>query len=264
MSQKGLKTPISYYGGKQMMVKDILPLIPDHLVYTEPFFGGGAIFFAKEPSKIEVINDVNHEVINFYKVAQSRIEQLQEKINETLHSRELHARAHVVYQYPALFDDVTRAWAFWVLSSQGFACKIGGSWGYDKTSNSVAKKVHNGKARFGEELKQRIEMVQIECTDAINVITSRDREEAFHYCDPPYFNSDCGHYKGYTRADFERLLHCLANVKGKFLLSSYPSEILEEHTERYGWYTRKIEKQLAISAQAKGKKVEVLTANYPI
>lgn len=62
------KTPISYYGGKQAMLKKILPLIPDHVVYVEPFFGGGAVFFAKDKSEVEIINDYNSNVANFYRV----------------------------------------------------------------------------------------------------------------------------------------------------------------------------------------------------
>jgi DNA adenine methylase len=61
-----MKTPISYYGGKQSMLKHILPLIPEHKIYVEPFFGGGAVFFGKEPSKVEVINDYNSNVVVFY------------------------------------------------------------------------------------------------------------------------------------------------------------------------------------------------------
>ena len=63
-----LKTPITYYGGKQMMCGKIVPLIPKHRLYCEPFAGGAAIYFAKEPSELEVLNDTNRELINFYKV----------------------------------------------------------------------------------------------------------------------------------------------------------------------------------------------------
>ena len=63
-----LKTPISYYGGKQNMLKEILPRIPEHTIYTEAFFGGGAVFFAKPPVKSETINDTNNMVVNFYDV----------------------------------------------------------------------------------------------------------------------------------------------------------------------------------------------------
>jgi len=62
-----MKTPITYYGGKQTLLKYLLPLIPQHKLYCEPFFGGGAVFFAKPKSDVEVINDINGEVINFLK-----------------------------------------------------------------------------------------------------------------------------------------------------------------------------------------------------
>ena len=67
-----MKTPISYYGGKQTLLKHILPLIPEHALYTEAFCGGCAVLFAKEPAKCEVINDINTELVNFYQVAQRK------------------------------------------------------------------------------------------------------------------------------------------------------------------------------------------------
>lgn len=57
-----MKPPITYYGGKQKLIKHLLPLIPEHNLYAEPFFGGGALFWAKEPSNVEVINDTNREL----------------------------------------------------------------------------------------------------------------------------------------------------------------------------------------------------------
>ena len=89
MKKSVLKTPISYYGGKQKLVSTILPLIPAHKMYVEPFVGGGAIFFAKEPSHIEVINDTNKELINFYNILQNRFVELQKMVAVTLHSRTL-------------------------------------------------------------------------------------------------------------------------------------------------------------------------------
>ena len=79
-----MKTPISYYGGKQAMLKTILPLIPEHQIYCEPFFGGGAVFWAKEPSKYEYINDFNDLVVNFYEQLKNNFEELKSKIIATL------------------------------------------------------------------------------------------------------------------------------------------------------------------------------------
>ena len=76
-----------------------------------------------------------------------------------------------------------------------------------------------------------------------------------------------GHYKGYTEKDFENLLQLLSKIKGKFLLSSYPSEILEKYTKKYKWSTQKIEMPVTIHINRGLKpkvKTEVLTANYEI
>mgnify|MGYP001558098777 CR=1 FL=1 len=75
-----MKTPITYYGGKQTLLKYLLPLIPQHKMYCEPFFGGGAVFFAKPKSEVEVINDINGEIVNFFKVIKTKFPELQKEI----------------------------------------------------------------------------------------------------------------------------------------------------------------------------------------
>lgn len=106
MKTKIMRTPVTYYGGKQKLVSKILPLIPKHLLYVEPFIGGGAIFFAKPPSHAEVINDTNKELINFYSVLQNRFVELEKIVAVTLHSRRLHRDAQVIYDSPHLFDEI--------------------------------------------------------------------------------------------------------------------------------------------------------------
>jgi len=259
-----MKTPVTYYGGKQKLVSTILPLFPEHILYTEPFCGGAALFFSKEPSEIEVLNDLNSELINFYKVMQQDFISLQKKIKITLHSRRQHKDASVMYNNPHLFNDLDRAWAVWVLASQSFASMIDGTWGYDKAKNTTSKKIINKGVQFTEEYAIRLQNVQLECADALYIIKSRDHEQAFHYCDPPYFNSDCGHYGGYSVHDFEQLLKTLAEVKGKFLLSSYPSELLEKYKKRYGWHQVRVEQRVSVNKGAGKLKVECMTANYKI
>jgi DNA adenine methylase len=257
------KTPITYYGGKQLLVKDILSLIPTHNTYAEIFFGGGAVFFAKAKSKVEIINDNNRFVINFFDQVKSNFQELQAMIQRTPHSRALHRDAHVMYSNPHLFTDLERAWAFWVLCNQGYAGKIGSSWGYGTANCEVEKSLLNKRMYFLEDLQQRLEQVQIECTDALRIIELRDRDYTFFYVDPPYFNSNMGHYDGYTLQDFENLLQALSKIKGKFLLSSYPSDILEQYRESNGWYQIEITMTTSASKSRK-KKTEVLTANYDI
>lgn len=260
-----LKTPVSYYGGKQKLISTILPFIPEHRLYCEPFVGGGAIFWAKEPSPVEVINDQNREVINFYKVIQRQYEDLYQLIDETAHSRALHQDAAVVYRYPHLFNEVMRAWAFWVQTNQSFASKILGGWAYARKENTCEKKTANAIERFREVYRDRLKLVQIECNDALKVIASRDCPDAFFYCDPPYPETDQGHYDGYSMEDFRRLLDVLAGIGGKFMLSSYPYDLLTEYAQRNGWRQVTVEQRITAQKAGAGKqkfKTEVVTMNY--
>lgn len=220
MTTINLKTPISYYGGKQNLATKILSMIPEHTLYAEPFLGGAAVFFGKQASEIEVLNDTNRELMNFYKVVQNDFVSLEKEIRITLHSRDFHHKARVIYNNPDLFTEIKRAWAVWVLSTQSFSSQLDSTFGYDRSSNTTTKKVINNKGRFTEQMAYRLQNCQIECADALYVIRSRDAAHSFFYCDPPYFNSDCGHYDGYSEQDFENLLKSLSAIKGKFLLSS--------------------------------------------
>ncbi|MCG9911833.1 MAG: DNA adenine methylase [Flavobacteriales bacterium] len=262
-----MKTPLSYYGGKQKLVSTILPLIPTHNLYAEPFVGGGAVFWAKDKSNVEVINDTNRELINFYQVVQRDFVSLEREVRISLHSRSMHKDAQVINSAPHMFNEVKRAWAIWVLATQSFASGLDKAWGYDIQKNTTSKKIQNKKDSFTEDLAIRLQGVQIESTDAIRIIEMRDRPDSFFYCDPPYVGSDCGHYDGYTQTDFDGLLSILSKIKGKFLLSSYPNKALTECIKAYGWHHIQIQGTVSV-ANNTGKpqkaKTECLTANYPI
>lgn len=262
-----MKTPITYYGGKQRLSATIIELMPEHSTYVEPFIGGGAIFWAKKPSPVEVINDTNRELINFYEMVQNEYAKLEKYIRISLHSRSNYNDALIVYNNPHLFSRIKRAWSVWVLANQSFGGKLGKGWGYEKSSIRIPKVVANKRDSFTFDYAVRLEKVQIECADALKVIKSRDTPYAFHYCDPPYFNAGCGHYEGYTMNDFEELLKTLELIKGKFLLSSYSSELLAYYTNKNGWYNKSINLPVSvisgIGTKAK-RKIEILTANYSL
>ena len=180
-----MKTPISYYGGKQTLSAVILGLIPEHRIYCEPFFGGGAMFFAKKPSDVEIINDTNKELTNFYEVVKDDFQALEHEISLSLHSRDKHRQAEVIYENPDMFSRVKRAWAVWMLANSSYGNKMNSSFGYDLTGGS-SKKLDNKREAFTEEYARRLRRVQIECCDALRVIRSRDTAETFFYIDPPY------------------------------------------------------------------------------
>jgi DNA adenine methylase len=261
-----MRTPLSYYGGKQQLATRILGMIPEHQVYCEPFCGGAAIFFAKEPSRVEIINDTNGELINFYEVLKLNFPALEQEIKISLHSRKQHRQAEVVYANPDMFDRVKRAWAVWMLANISFGSKLNGCFGYDRTG-TTSKKMANKRSGFNIDYAIRLQQVQIECCDALRIIQSRDTPETFFYLDPPYVGTEMGHYDGYTQMDFDALLGLLKGLQGKFLLSSFRNKSLADFTRRNGWHT--VDLRLASAMTHSGgrttrNKIEVLTANYPI
>lgn len=262
------------------MASKIIGMIPDHTIYTESFLGGGAVFWNKEPSAHEVINDMDDNIINFYRVLQVNFDELFQEITTTLHSRTQHLDAKYIlksepeklsksYTY-RLTDSsmkpdlsVRRAWAFWVQANMSYSSKLFGGFAYDRSDDAkTTRAIMNKREAFQLHYKERLKNVCIECNDAIKVIQSRDTDTTFHYCDPPYFNSDCGHYGGYTQENFEELLNTLAGLKGKFLLSSYPSDILDYFVKEYGWEQKSWTTSVSVTNKTNKKKTEVLTFNY--
>ena len=255
------RTPISYYGGKQTMLLHILPLIPPHKVYTEAFFGGGAVFWSKEKAPVEIINDFNANVYTFYKVLQSDFPALKKLVEQSILSREAYKSALVIYHSPFVFSEVHRAWAFWYATNCGFSNQVGNC--RIATDSKNANTLHNKIDRFTDTYSERLRGVQIENNDACEIIALRDTPETFHYIDPPYVGAKQGHYGGYGQEHFDELLATLANVRGKFLLSSYHNEELSKYVQKYGWHQKEISMHLGSSNSGK-KRLEVLTANYPI
>ncbi len=262
LNKANMKTPITYYGEKQNMSKLIVSLIPEHNLYCEPFVGGAAVFFAKPSSPVEVINDLNGEVVNFYQMCKMEFNKLSKKIQATPHSRKLHTESAAILNDAENHKPLDRAWAFWVQTNMSFSARMFGGYAYERKSNSTVKRLFNKKHAFTTEICKRLDFVDLESNDAIKVIQSRDTPESFFYVDPPYFNADMGHYDGYTEKDFVVLLTILSKIKGKFLLSSYSSTILTRFTKKYKWKNWSKESRVSVTKNTKKSKTEVLTGNY--
>lgn len=257
-----MRTPISYYGGKQTMLKHILPLIPPHKIYTEAFCGGAAVLFAKRPAEAEFINDINMELTNFYWCAKVYYNDLKQEIDKTLHSRDIHAHAAHVNAYPQFFTPPQRAWAVWALCKMSFASMMDGSFGYD-FSGTMPKKLQNARDEFTQQLCQRLERVTIENRNALDVIASYDDTEAFHFVDPPYINSDCGHYEGvFSEHNMEQLLQLLETVKGRFMLTMFPFDMIHDYAEKNGWVIHRVERTISASKSSRRRQEEWMVCNY--
>lgn len=262
------KAPLTYYGGKQRITQMILPFIPEHRIYCEPFFGGGAVFFAKIPSYLEIINDHNENLINFYEQCQTNFENLATAIGNTLHSESLYRHAVAIYNGLEPADVLTRAVSTWIVFNQSWNSSARAGWKFDigTGGSHIAKTLAHARRNFCPWLKKRLQYVQISCRDALQVIKERDTVDTFFYLDPPYPDTNQGHYSGYTWENLEELLTLLAAIKGKFMLSNYPSEMISKYSAEKNWPTRQIffKKDSCLVQDRKSLKTEVLLMNYEI
>jgi len=224
-----MKPVISYYGGKQRMASKIIPLIPQHTVYVEPFCGGATILFAKPWPAItnnddyrEIINDKDKHLINFYQQLRENGEELIRRIQLTLHSEEEYRIAKQL----DCEDKIEAARRYYVNAQQSFTCKINGGWARSLSGRNQAACWANKLPRLPEYLS-RMASVQVSCQDALTVIKQFDSPQTCHYCDPPYPGTSCGHYKGYTLDDFKQLVAALDACQGSFLLSNYDQPEVE-------------------------------------
>lgn len=268
-----MRPPYSYYGGKTNMLPHILPLIPKHVQYVEAFFGGGALLFAKVPSKNEVINDLNANVTNFYMQLKTNFYELQKLIHGTIHSEILHTEAQkIIFEEPEKHDDLKRAWAWWVCNNLSFSFVANGGFAFGTTGMALGTR--NRRDRFTDRYVKRLECVEVFNRDALDLIKLKDHPDTFFFVDPPYVSSDCGSYKGYTESDFINLLNALQNIKGKFLLTSYPEKSLlqyrdmlsvEKEGEDRGWRWQDTKQIVSINGKREDTKfkTECMTWNYP-
>jgi len=261
-----MKPAFTYYGGKQRLAETIAAMIPAHKIYVEPFAGGAAVMFAKPVPAgnshyyREVLNDHNHLLINFYRVLQNpdKRELLLERLSLTPYCQDFHTESRNLLLSDE-GNDVDRAWAFFTNLQQSFSKVLFSGWAKGRISQNNAATWASRVARLPECLS-RLEHVFISNIDALECIRFWDSADTFFYCDPPYVDAEQGHYGGYKQEDLDRLLTCLGEVKGKFILSgyvnaSYPAE----------WSTVELASSASASCHTAKRSIsrtEILVSNY--
>jgi DNA adenine methylase len=210
-----VRGPLSYIGGKNRLAKVIIPRIPNHTSYVEPFAGGAQILFHKPPSKTEVLNDLDGELVNFYRVCQSHYEELVRYMRYMVVSRAWFKWLEAVP--PNTLTDIQRAARFFYLQKNAYGGRV--------TRKAYAIHVASGPGFNPETLEkhlaethERLARVQIENLPYDKILKLYDRPDTFFYLDPPYY--DIRLYRhNLEHDDFEKLAENLKAIKGKFLLS---------------------------------------------
>jgi DNA adenine methylase len=250
-----MKPLISYYGGKQRIASRIVEQIQriDHKIYAEPFCGGCAVLYAKpepRPSNWdnyrEAINDTNELVVNLYRVARDQPDELHNLIELTPYSRIEYKKAVEICKGDRGADELKRALALYVNAQMSFANIMNTGWGASKNSPNLAATWETKRQRLKAALS-RLSRVHIDCQDALSFIDQWDHPDTLFYCDPPYINTECGHYDGYSLADYQALCDKLDSIQGSYILSNYPQLIAPASAQH------KIEIAATASSSCKGK-----------
>ena len=232
------KIAFGWYGGKFSHLDWLLPLLPETHHYCEPFAGSGAVLINRLPSPVETYNDIDGEVVNFFRVLRTSREALVEAIGLTPFSREefylsLHTNG-------TKLSDIERARRFFVRARQartGLAQTASlGRWANCKqTSRAGMSGVVSrwlGSVEALPEIAERLLRVQIENRPAADVIKLYDDRRTLFYCDPPYLHSTRGDSKayGYELAEDEHhaLGELLRSIKGKVALSGYRNKLMDK------------------------------------
>ncbi len=237
----GIKRPaLRYFGGKWKITPWIIRHIPEHDCYVEPFGGAMSVLLQKAPSALEVYNDLDGEVVNFFRVLRTRTSELMRAVDLTPFSRAEYKAAHEI-----ACDDLERARRLYVRAWQG----IGGPSTKDQTGWRSQVINNRGKTTIEDWIEnrhlalvaERIRSVQIECDDAIRVIERFDAKGTVFYCDPPYVaETRTARWSGHAyenemdNADHGRLLECLQAARGMVLLSAYDSQMYRKALK--GWH----------------------------
>lgn len=224
----GAKSLISYYGGKWRMSSHIVPLIPRHTVYVEPFAGGLSVMFAKPYPKLgniqhyrEVVNDIDENLTNFYMQLRDNGDELTRLLSLTPYSQKECELARNL----DIDDKLEKARRYFVNVGQRFGKNVNGGWGTGKVSENHVYAWANRVDRLPEFI-ERMRLVYISCEDALHCIKRWDSPHTLFYCDPPYPNTNQGHYAGYTSEDYQHLINTLDGCVGNFILSCYPQDNL--------------------------------------
>jgi DNA adenine methylase len=236
--RKGRLIAFGWYGGKFSHISWLVPLLPKCHHYCEPFAGSAAVLLNREPSPVETYNDLDGEVVNFFRVLREHPEQLTRTIGLTPFSREELALAVSAEQDG--ISDVERARRFYVRARQartGLAQTASlGRWANCKDTSrsgmSGAVSRWLGSADQLPAIALRLLRVQFENRPAEEVIKLYDSPTTLFYCDPPYIHSTRGDSKAYgfemTDLEHEMLAQTLQNCRGKAAVSGYRCELMDE------------------------------------
>ena len=266
--RRAKRIAFGWYGGKFSHLDWLLPLLPASHHYCEPFAGSGAVLLNRKPSPVETYNDIDGDVVNFFRVLRDRPEEVKRAIALTPFSREEFHKA--ITGSTQGISDVERSRRFYIRARQartGLAQTATlGRWANCKdTSRGGMSGVVSrwlGGVDALDDIADRLLRVQIENRPALDIIRLYDSANTLFYCDPPYLHSTRGDSKAYgfemTDLDHEAFAETLSGIRGKAAVSGYRNDKMDTLFE--GW--RRFDAPEKMSHAIKQMRQECVWMNY--
>lgn len=265
-----LHPPFQFHGGKFSHLGWMLPKLPLRDRYVEPFAGSAAVLLNRPRVETETLNDLNTDIITFFRALREEPAELVRRIMATPYSREVyHNSLEILDSNDG--DDITRAWAFYVAYRQnvGGIKPTPGTWSYGVNSGNPTPDTFYSVERLFE-IAERLRGVQIENLDGLDVMTRYDAPDALMYCDPPYplgSRSGSGYEIEMDDEQHGRFLEIATSAEADIAISTYPNEMYEtvlmEDSEDWWKYTQEAAVRIANEQFDEGTtKTEVLYMNY--
>lgn len=245
-----MRTPLTYYGGKQLLASQIVALMPPHRVYLEPFAGGAAVLFAKPRAERETINDLDERVVRFWRALRERPDDLAAAVASTPYSRREWQDSRVLPE-----DDVECARRLLVEIDQSFS-RSRSSWSVPCIGDGRGRWQPGSWLNLPPKIMMAVERlrgVALEHGDALSMIPRWDLSDALIYCDPPYAGPlRTQPTKGYRHDDgaalWTRLVDVLLQVEhASVILSGYPCD---EAKRLEGWRMVPLDRKRTVQSRA--------------
>lgn len=260
-----MNSPIRWLGGKRYLRKELVKMMPTHKNYIEVFAGALWVLLEKEPSKLEIFNDIHGDLINFYRVIQDKdkYKELINKIYFTPSSRELFDEYDKNLFLGDYKDDVERAFYFYYILKLTF----GGNIHRKKRTFAIHKdgrKLINRDKFIDEfiQLHERLKHCYIESKDYKYILERYDSKESLFFCDPPYLGSTEDLYsKGFDENEYVKLKNILSNLQGSFILTTKKSDFTVDLFKDF--YIKDVEVNWGIQ-RGVNKVSEIIVTNYDI
>ena len=223
MMKSKSKPILRWPGGKTRLLKQILPMIPPHVCYCEPFFGGGAVLFAKERSSVEVVNDINGNLVALYRNLQFHLPALMHELDWLFASRD---NLHDFIAQPGL-TELQRAARFLLVNRTSFGGNMH-SFGVSKASGGGVGFDHQQLGRFLKGAHRRLNGVVVENIPFERCFANYDSPDTFFFIDPPYLNHKVDAYDAWGEKEMRHFRREVGRLKGKFVVTVDDSPLNRE------------------------------------